>query len=302
MGNPHLFDAQSLVSPIGEAAAAASHEVSPVQFLILDRERRANDARAQLLCKRVGADRVWLCNDASDAIRTVDANRAARVIAFVGWPLDGVDARGLVQRLAARGAYIVALVPPDAVEHALATQREGANDILLTPCAPEALVVRALLAAEAATRNRPAPWYRPRAVLQQALEHASGGEVIVRGGAGTMRIIVARGHIAWIHDDTDLCSLVDHLRDAGVHVSAEDLAAVIAECQRTGEHFAELLAQWGLASLQIVSDAVRSILDTRLHSALANEDAAALFVPSRWQEEAQLCGCKSQSASKDNCV
>ena len=210
------------------------------------------------------------------------------MVAFVAWPPEEPDGRALVRSLSARGAHVVAVVSPDHKDNALAAADEGADDIFLTPGTLHGFAVRALLAAHSAARRRAAPWFRPRSVLHEALAHATGGEVIVRGRAGAIRVLVSHGRIAWVHDDADRGALLERLRTCGVNVTAEELASVVAECQATGQHLTEVMAQWGIAEAQAVRDATRAILDGRLKRALSEEDCAALFIPSQWRETPRL--------------
>lgn len=260
------------------------------RFLIVEPDPRARAARARDLSRcGIGPEQVLAFGEAGAALRSLGAEPAPSVVAFLAWawPIEP-EARALVSTLRGAGAYVVAMVPRERWESAVDVYRDGADDVLLTPCSPHAFAVRALVARDAARHVRPAPWHRPRRVLNEALAHAVGGEVLVRAPSGCARVVVSHGRVAWVHDDGDLGSLVERLRASGVRVTADELALVVAECQRTREHFADVLARWGLAEPGAVSDAVRALIDRRLQAALARPYAAALFAPSRTSSPAKL--------------
>jgi hypothetical protein len=124
--------------------------------------------------------------------------------------------------------------------------------------------------------------------LQQALSHPVGGEVIVRHAEVCSKILVSAGRVAWVHDDAEQGALLDRLRAFGVRVSHEELSHVVAECQRTREHFADVLSRWGLAEREAVVNAVRALVDGRLKATLSRRNGVAVFLPSRHDEGAKL--------------
>lgn len=258
-----------------------------VQIVFVDPDRRALALWVdELIRSGVPRGSILTCTDASTALASLPGE--ARLVAFVSWSLGDADIRPLMQSMRARGAYVVALVPPNQRSQALAAGADGVEDVVFTPCRSEAVVARALLAADAVRRSRPAPWHRPRAALQEALRHADGGEVVVRRQGGTSRILVSRGRIAWVDDDADRGTLIARLRAHGVDVTSEDLANVIAEARRTNEHFADVLSGWGLADSEAVERAVRGIVDARLAAAMAQKDATALFLPATWSDSGRM--------------
>lgn len=262
-------------------AEIVATDETPIRFLFVDRNERAVQWSSRELA-RVGieAEDIVAVTDAGAAMRFVTTQRASmRFVAFVAWSLEHADARVLVATLRAAGAFVVATLPRGQWQAAADAYGEGADDVLLTPAPAHGLAVRALVAREAVRRARPAPWHRLRAVLHEALAHPIGGEVVVRGSACDARIVVSRGRVAWVHDHADRGAFRERLRAHGVDVTAEELTAVLAECQRTREHFADVLARWGLADRDAIVDAIRSLVDARLRSAMARRDAAALFVP-----------------------
>lgn len=270
---------------VGPTSARQLEQQRPVQLLILDDSGRdLSGVAAELSRRGISAEDLHVCTDSTEALRALDRQPATAVVAFLGWPLDEAGARSLLSALRAGGAYVLAMLPPDRWVEAETAPQEGADDVVLLPCPPEALAARAVLAMEAARRSRPSPWHRPRFVLRQALSHATGGEVIVRGRAGTTRVLVSRGLVAWVHDDADRGSWQDALRAFGVTVTTEQLTSVLEECRLTREHVAEVLARWGIAERDVVQRATRSLVDARLKRALSDADAAALFVPGAWHE------------------
>jgi CheY-like chemotaxis protein len=254
--------------------------VEEVTILLVepDARRRADCARE---LRARGSLEITAHEDAVDALALL---RRGPTVAFLPWPLSGPADHVLVQRLHSSGAHVIACVSPDHWEAARDAHREGADDVLLTPCAPEAFAVRALLARDVLTRRRPSPWQRPRTVLRQALAHPTGGDVLVQRDDGLVKVLVARGRVAWVHDGEGKGSLLRELACLGVTIDADDLATVVAECRTTREELGVVLERWGLVDRSTLDAAMRALVNGRLSRALADREAVALFVPSRWQD------------------
>lgn len=269
-------------------------------FLVVDADARARTTWSRELVRAgVDSSSILLRDDAASASRALQVEHSLPVVAFVSASTDDPDRASLLSLLRNRAAFIVVTVSRERWLDAVELQRDGADDVLLLPCSPQSFAVRALTARESVLHQRPAPWHRPRFVLQQALAHPVGGEVIVRNGAICSKILVSQGRVAWVHDDTEQDPLVDRLRAFGVRVSHEELSHVVAECQRTGEHFADVLSRWGLAEREAVVSAVRALVDGRLKATLARRNGVALFLPSRHEERAKL-GFTTEELKLDN--
>lgn len=268
-------------APSREADAQAAHSTIPpepdtdIGFLLVKTDTRELADWSQELERRgVAAEYVLRCCDDGGALRALSERRRMPTVAFVPWPCS--DA--LLGALQARGSYVVALLAPDAWEQAFDAQRRGADDVLLEPASRQAFGVRAALARQILRQRRPAPWHRPRVVLREALAHPTGGDVLLKTESGTTRVLVSRGRVVWVHDEAG-GSLLQELQSLGVRIDADELSEAIAECQRTRDHFVEVLARWGLAERNTVEEATRALVHRRLERALGRKDVVALFLP-----------------------
>jgi PAS domain S-box-containing protein len=114
--------------------------------------------------------------------------------------------------------------------------------------------------------------------LREAVQDASGGELIVRSGSTIGRVLVWQGRIAWITLSTSAETLAEELtREAGL--SADDIAIVVADCKRSGKDFAKALLDWRLVPHADLERILRGFLSRRLDLLFALAQSSALFVP-----------------------
>ena len=115
--------------------------------------------------------------------------------------------------------------------------------------------------------------------IAEGLKADNGGEVLVKSSAGTGRLFVSRGRIAWATATTLPVNFGTRLVRSGL-VAHADLAAVFEECKRTGQNFAEAMIEWKLLDVETLRGELLAQVASAVHEMLCWPSATALFVPS----------------------
>lgn len=201
-------------------------------------------------------------------------------IAVLDWMMPGLTGIELCQRLRAEAGrpytYVMLLTARNRHQDFLDGYAAGVDDFVVKPYAPEQLLAR-LEAAERVVSVMSAPRGLSGALAEA--EASPGGDLLIRAGEVTGRVLFHGGRVAWIHLSSEPGSLVDVLRGEPDGVSPEDVRAVLAESAASGRNFAEVLIDWGLISEDALHERVRLWLRGKLRSILALEGAFTMFAP-----------------------
>ncbi len=119
----------------------------------------------------------------------------------------------------------------------------------------------------------------PAEALDEALQSASGGEVVVRAGDVIGHIHVQQQGIVWADLSSVPATMAEVVRHAGVELDADVIAAATEECARTRAHFMDVLVAWSILDVERAKDAVRAFVAGRVKLALELPGAAAMFLP-----------------------
>lgn len=193
--------------------------------------------------------------------------------------LSGVEVCAQVRKASLRvQPYIVLLTARNSREDVLEGLRAGADDFLSKPAAPDILVARLLPAA----RRTGAGSSQSRAVAQ-ALFRArddGDGELVVRDGAMSARVLFHRRQVAWAHVSDDRNSLLDVLApEAGI--DSDTLREVMAECRRTGARLSDTLVAFGLVDRARLREHLLDWTRRKMQTVLRFERPEILFLPQK---------------------
>ena len=161
------------------------------------------------------------------------------------------------------------------VENALSA---GAEDVIVTPLESGKLLARLRVAKHrlAQPSRRVAT---TRDALEQELDRNATGEFVVRASDIAGSIHLLEGEISWASISTQPLRLADLLARAGVSVDSDTLAAVIEEARLTGQHFTDVLAQWGVVDAMTARACVQGYVSDTIAQLVADPQATTLFVP-----------------------
>lgn len=198
------------------------------------------------------------------------------------WSTEATD-RGPASQLrrtrAGRAQYTIVTLGPGEAAALVDAVEAGADDVLIKPFSAESLLSRLRLAAR--RRASGAQFLAsPREALREALESGRGGEVVVRQGDQVGRVHVIDGGVAWATASGGPARVQDIVRHAGVTLDDEVVRALLEECRRTGQHFAEVLVEWSLLDATDARECVRAFIAEQLATMFSWAEAAALFLPS----------------------
>jgi CheY-like chemotaxis protein len=152
----------------------------------------------------------------------------------------------------------------------------GADDLLVKPIAPDLLVARLRLA-----ERRPAPGRpKPRAILQALVDaaHEGNGELMVRDGDATARILFHQGKVAWAHVSDDPSGLFDIL-DTETGIDRETAREVVNECRRTRARLSDTLESWGLVDRARLRDCILAWTTRKIACIREFSSPETLFLP-----------------------
>lgn len=153
--------------------------------------------------------------------------------------------------------------------------QSGADDFITKPFQAEEVLTR-LRVAERMLRSRSAEESLQRA-LTEARE-SPGGDVIVRSGNRSGRIMLHEGRVAWAHVSDEPGSLAAMLAGEP-SITRDDVRAVLEECSETGSSFAEVLVEWGLVDAQRLRDLARAWIAGKIATIAAFPAPSVLFNP-----------------------
>ena len=208
----------------------------------------------------------------------ISADPTAAVVANAILILD----EAACERRFAEGPHADQLVVasvPDGDVHALdRALLRGADDAFYKPIAPRALIARLTVAGHRLVTS-PRAARSPRTCLEETLAAGTTGTLVIRGALHSGAIHVHDGGIAWVESAGRDVSLGVLLGRFGVSLDPDTALAVIAEARQTGQHFTEVLAEWGLVDRATARECLRSHLADEVATLLSDLNASALFMP-----------------------
>jgi DNA-binding response OmpR family regulator len=193
--------------------------------------------------------------------------------------LSGTDvcARVRASRLALQ-PYIVLLTAKSKREEALEGLRVGADDFLSKPVAPDMLIARLSPAG-----RRPTPGQSQSRAVAQALFRArdeGDGELIVKDGELTARVLFHGRRIAWAHVSDDRNALLDILAPE-LGIDTQTAHEVVAECRRTGARLSDTLVSFGLVDRARLREHLLDWTKRKIRTILGFRKPELLFLPQR---------------------
>jgi len=174
--------------------------------------------------------------------------------------------------------YIVLLTAKSKREEVLEGLRVGADDFLSKPAAPDVLIARLSPAG-----RRPAPGQSQSRVIAQALFRArdqGDGELIVKDGGLSARVLFYGRQVAWAHVSDDRNALLDILAPE-VGIDTDTAHEVVAECRRTGARLSDTLVNFGLIDRARLREHMLSWTKRKVHTILGFSKPEILFLPQR---------------------
>lgn len=244
-----------------------------MQVVLFDRD----PALAKLLASTVTTRFPYVCAVSEDeAFAAIEAEAAPSVL-LVRWSSIAPYIRAFTLRWnsVARGALVVLLGPSelDMVSSALAS---GADDVVLAPFSAQSLLARLEVLSWRARRSTTS---HVAGVLRMALDHADGGEVIIRAGDDVARVFVVSGSVAWVQDPRDKRGFLETLHEVAPSLSREEFLAVLEESRHTKKHFGAILVSWGLMTREAFDSGMARSIKARLDRVLAWPESSAFFAP-----------------------
>jgi DNA-binding response OmpR family regulator len=220
--------------------------------------------------------RVVTAQSTAEALRRLEAEDAPRFL-LIDWHMPGTDGLELVRQVRSRYGMdthwllLTTGAPgPDAAVEAL---RAGADDFIVKPWTFDELTARL----EVGLRRIGAWRVGLKDVLQEAAR-GEGGEVVVRAGSVTGRVLVHGGSVAWVDLPGSEDTLFAVARER-MQLGREEWDALLEDCRREKLNFFDALVQWNLATREVVRDCVREVVNRRLAALSGLRGATALFLP-----------------------
>lgn len=188
-----------------------------------------------------------LAEDGSRAWESLQEPDPPRVV-FLDWVMPGIDGLELCRKIRGRSGveytYVVMVSSRSRQRDISLAYQAGADDFITKPYKADEVVDRLRVAARLLESRSGGTTLR-QAIAEARL--APGGDVIVRSGQRTGRVLFHEGQVAWAHITGEPGSLVAMLADEPT-ISADDVRAVLQECAETGQSFADVLVDWGLVT------------------------------------------------------
>jgi len=210
-------------------------------------------------------------------------------VLLLDWVMPGMSGTDVCVRVResrlALQPYIVLLTAKSKHEEALEALRVGADDFLSKPVAPDTLIARLSPA-----RHRPLPGQSRSRAVAKALFRAreeGDGELIVKDGDLSARVLFHDRRVAWAHLSDDRNALLDILAPE-VAIDTQTAHEVVAECRRTGASLSDTLVSFGLVDRARLREHMLDWIRRKLRTILGFHKPELLFVPQRRRYSADL--------------
>lgn len=247
-------------------------------LLIVDDEPHAR-AWLRSVVADEGAE-VHEASSGAEALQVLESGKGPWVV-LVDWMMPELDGTAFCRiarrRFVTRPHYIIMISGRAGRSDIAGGLSAGADDFLLKPVPPDILRSRVRVAARHISGGRH-PSRKVLAALEEAID-AGNGELIVRDGDATARILVHDHAIAWAHITNDSDSLLEALSGDGL--SRDELHAAVEEARQTRRSFHGVLVNWGLLTAERLRNVLLAWIRRRVFATLRFRDPQALFVPAR---------------------
>ncbi|HKO47267.1 MAG TPA: response regulator transcription factor [Polyangiaceae bacterium] len=258
-----------------------------MRIILADDEPLSRELVLRMIRSRTDYD-VTAVDDGEKALALALADPTPDVL-LLDWMMPGLSGTDVCARVRASGLalqpYIVLLTAKSKREEALEGMRVGADDFLSKPVAPDVLIARLSPAG-----RRPAPGQSQSRAVAQALfraRDAGDGELIIKDGELSARVLFHGRRVAWAHVSDDRNALLEILAPE-VGIDAQTAHEVVAECRRTGARLSDTLISFGLIDRAQLREHLLTWTKRKIRTILGFSRPELLFLPQRRQYSEDL--------------
>lgn len=251
-----------------------------MRVILADDEPLSRELVLRLLRARTDYD-VTAVDDGEKALALALGDPTPDVL-LLDWMMPGLSGTDVCARVRESRLtlqpYIVLLTAKSKREEALEGLRVGADDFLSKPVAPDVLIARLSPAG-----RRPAPGQFQSRVVAQGLFRArdqGDGELIVKDGQLSARVLFYGRRVAWAHVSEDRNALLDILAPE-VGIDTETAHEVVAECRRTGARLSDTLIRFGLIDRAQLREHMLTWTKRKIQTILGFNQPELLFLPKK---------------------
>ena len=261
--------------------------MSAMRIILADDEPLSRELVLRMIRARTDYD-VTAVDDGEKALALALGDPTPDVL-LLDWMMPGLSGTDVCARVReshlALQPYIVLLTAKSKREEALEGLRVGADDFLSKPVAPDVLIARLSPAG-----RRPAPGQSQSRAVAQALfraRDAGDGELIVKDGELSARVLFHGRRVAWAHVSDDRNALLDILAPE-VGIDSDTAQEVLAECRRTGARLSDTLIRFGLVDRAQLREHLLAWTKRKIRTILGFSKPELLFLPQRRQYSEDL--------------
>jgi len=254
--------------------------VSAMRIIVADDEPLSRELVLRMIRARTDYE-VTAVDDGEKALALALASPTPDVL-LLDWMMPGLSGTDVCARVResplATQPYIVLLTAKSSREDALEGLSVGADDFLSKPVAPDILMARLSPAERRPTSQRS----RSRSVAQALFRarEQGDGELIVKDGNVSARVLFHDRKVAWAHVSDDRNALLEILTPE-VGIDAETAHEVVAECRRTGARLSDTLVSFGLVDRARFREHLLNWTKRKMRAILAFTKPELLFIAQR---------------------
>ena len=251
-----------------------------MRIIVADDEPLSRELVLRMIRARTDYE-VTAVDDGEKALALALASPTPDVL-LLDWMMPGLSGTDVCARVResplATQPYIVLLTAKSSREDALEGLSVGADDFLSKPVAPDILMARLSPAERRPTSQRS----RSRSVAQALFRarEQGDGELIVKDGNGSARVLFHDRKVAWAHVSDDRNALLEILTPE-VGIDAETAHEVVAECRRTGARLSDTLVSFGLVDRARFREHLLNWTKRKMRAILAFTKPELLFIAQR---------------------
>lgn len=258
-----------------------------MRIILAEDDRLSRELVLRMLRTRTDYD-ITAVDTGEEALALALAEPTPDVL-LLDWVMPGLSGTDVCARVRESGLalqpYIVLLTAKSKHEEALEALRVGADDFLSKPVAPDTLIARLSPA-----RHRPALGHSQSRAVAKALFRArdeGDGELIVKDGDVSARVLFHDRRVAWAHLSDDRNALLDILAPE-VGIDSQTAHEVVAECRRTGASLSDTLIAFGLVDRARLREHMLAWTKRKIRTILGFSQPELLFLPQRRRYSADL--------------
>lgn len=254
--------------------------MSAMRIIVADDEPLSRELVLRMIRARTDYE-VTAVDDGEKALALALASPTPDVL-LLDWMMPGLSGTDVCARVResplATQPYIVLLTAKSSREDALEGLSVGADDFLSKPVAPDILMARLSPAERRPTSQRS----RSRSVAQALFRarEQGDGELIVKDGNVSARVLFHDRKVAWAHVSDDRNALLEILTPE-VGIDAETAHEVVAECRRTGARLSDTLVSFGLVDRARFREHLLNWTKRKMRAILAFTKPELLFIAQR---------------------